>query len=45
MQKMNPVEKSFFNERKGTYLIETSALLADFFNGVVIEIEEEYTHE
>ena len=45
MQNINPIEKSFFKEKKEISLIETSRLLADFFNGVVVEVEEEYVHE
>ena len=45
MQNINPIEKSFFKEKKGISLIETSRLLAEFFNGVVVEVEEEYVHE
>ena len=46
MQNINPIEKSFFlKEKKGISLIETSSLLADFFNGVVVKVEEEYVHE
>ena len=45
MQNINPIEKSFLKEKRGRSLIETSRLLADFFNGVVVEVEEEYVHE
>ena len=45
MQNINPIEKSFLKEKKGTSLIETSRLLADFFNGVVVEVDEEYAYE
>ncbi len=45
MQNINSIEKSFLKEKRGISLIETSTLLADFFNGVVIEVEEEYVHE
>ena len=45
MKNINSIEKSFFNKKKGISLIETSRLLADFFNGVVVEVEEEYVHE
>lgn len=45
MRKINPIEKSFFKEKEGMSLIETSRLLADFFNGVVVAVEEEYVHE
>ena len=43
MPNINPIEKSL--KKKGISLIETSRLLADFFNGVVVEVEEEYAHE
>ena len=42
---INPIEKSFFKEKKRISLIETSRLLADFFNGVVVEVDEEYVNE
>mgnify|MGYP001181381327 FL=1 len=45
MQNINPIEKSFLKEKKGISLIETSRLLADFFNGVIVEVEKEYLHE
>ena len=45
MENTNPIKKSFFKEKRGISLVETSRLLADFFNGVVIEFEEEYVHE
>ena len=45
MQKINILEKNFSKERRRISLIETSRLLADFFNGVVVEVEEEYVHE
>ena len=45
MRNINPIEKSFLKEKKGISLIETSRLLADFFNGVVVEVKEEYVHE
>ena len=45
MQNINPIEKIFFKEKKRISLIETSRLLADFFNGVIVEVEEEYVHE
>ena len=45
MQNINPIEKSFFKEKRGISLIKTSKLLADFFNGVVVEVEEEYVYE
>jgi len=45
MENINQIEKSFFKEKRGISLIETSRVLADFFNGVVIEVEEEYVYE
>ena len=45
MQNINSIEKNFFKEKKGISLVETSRLLADSFNGVVVEVEEEYVHE
>ena len=45
MKKINTIEKSFFKEKRGISLLETSRLLADFFNGVVVELKEEYVHE
>ena len=45
MQNIKPIEKNLFKEKKVISLIETSRLLADFFNGVIVEVEEEYVHE
>ncbi len=45
MQNIYLIEKSFYKEKRGVSLIETARLLADFFNGVVVEVEEEYAHE
>ena len=45
MEKINTTEKTLIKEKRPISLIETSRLLADFFNGVVIKVEEEYVHE
>ena len=45
MEYINRIEKNFSKEKRIISLIEPSRLLADFFNGVVIEVEEEYVHE
>ena len=45
MKNINTIEKTLIKEKRGISLIETSRLLADFFNGVVVEVEEEYVHE
>ncbi len=45
MKNINPIEKNFSKEKRIISLIEPTKLLADFFNGMVIEVEEEYVHE
>jgi len=45
MKNINTIKKTLIKEKRGISLIETSRLLADFFNGVVIKVEEEYVHE
>ena len=45
MKNINPIEKKISKEKRIISLTEPSKLLADFFNGVVIEVEEEYVHE
>ena len=45
MKNINPIEKKISKEKRTISLIEPTKLLADFFNGVVIEVEEEYIHE
>ena len=45
MKKINPIEKKFSKEKRIISLNDPSKLLADFFNGVVIEVEEVYVHE
>ena len=45
MKDINLIEKNFSKEKKIISLTEQSKLLADFFNGVVIEFEEEYIYE
>ena len=45
MKKINSIAKNFSKEKRIISLIEPSRLLADFFNGVVVEVEEEYVHE
>ena len=45
MQNINRTAKSLFKEKTSISLVETSRLLADFFNGAVVEVEEEYIHE
>ena len=45
MKNINPIEKKISKEKRIISLTEPSKLLADSFNGVVIEVEEEYVHE
>ena len=45
MKNINPIEKKISKEKRIISLIEPSRLLADFFNGVIIEVEEEYVNE
>ena len=45
MKNINPIEKKISKEKRIISLIEPSRLLADFFNGVIIEVEEEYVYE
>ena len=45
MKNINAIEKKISKEKRIISLIEPTKLLADFFNGVVIEFEEEYTYE
>ena len=45
MKNINPIEKNFSKGKRIISLTESTKLLADFFNGVVIKIEESYVHE
>ena len=45
MRNINPIEKKVSKEKRIISLTEPTKLLADFFNGVVIEVEEEYINE
>ena len=45
MKNINPIEKKISKEKRIISLIDPSRLLADFFNGVIIEVEEKYVHE
>ncbi len=45
MKSIKQIEKKFSKEKSIISLIEPSRLLADFFNGEIIEFEEEYIHE
>ena len=45
MRNINPIEKKVSKEKRIISLTEPTKLLADFFNGMVIDVEEEYIHE
>ena len=45
MRNINPIEKKVSKEKRIISLTEPTKLLADFFNGVVVEVQEEYVHE
>jgi len=45
MKNINPIEKKISKEKRVISITEPTKLLADFFNGVVIEVEEEYIYE
>ena len=45
MIEINLKDKSISKNKIDIHLKETSYLLADFFNGIVIEFEEEYLYE
>ena len=45
MKNIHPIGKKISKERRIISLTEPSKLIADFFNGVVIEVEEEYIYE
>ena len=45
MKNINPIEKKISKEKRIISLTDPSKLLADFFNGEIIEFEEEYIHE
>tara|TARA_B100001115_G_scaffold167214_1_gene146042 strand:+ start:162 stop:302 length:141 start_codon:yes stop_codon:yes gene_type:complete len=45
MKNINSIEKKIPEKKRIISLIEPPKLLADFFNGVVLDIEEEYVNE
>ena len=45
MTKLNPSKKGLFKEDRKVSVQYSSKLLAEFFNGVVIKLDEEYAHE
>ena len=45
MKNLNPIKKKLSQENRKISFKDPSKLLADFFNGVVIEPEEYYTYD
>ena len=45
MKKLNPVRKKLSKNDRMVSLQDPSKLLADFFNGVVIKLDEEYLYD
>tara|TARA_A100000164_G_scaffold38271_1_gene29225 strand:- start:158 stop:298 length:141 start_codon:yes stop_codon:yes gene_type:complete len=45
MTNLNPIKKKLIKEGRKTFFQEPSKLLAEFFNGVVMQLEEEYGYE
>ena len=45
MTNLNPIKKKLSKLDKKIYIQEQSELLAEFFNGGVIELDEEYEYD
>ena len=45
MKNLNPIKKKLSKEDRKISAQEPSKLLAEFFNGVVIELNEEYAYD
>ena len=45
MKSIKQLKKKISKENRRISLNEPSRILADFFNGIIIEIEEEYVYE
>jgi len=45
MTTLNPIKKKLSKADRKISIQEPSKLLAEFFNGVVIELDEEYEYE
>ena len=45
MKNLNPVKNKLSEEDGKISVKDPSELLAEFFNGVVIELDEEYTYD
>ena len=45
MTTLNPIKKKLSKANRKISIQDSSKLLAEFFNGVVIELEEEYKYD
>ena len=45
MKNLMPIKKKLTKENRKLYLQNASKILAEFFNGVVIEFEEHYKYD
>ena len=45
MTNLNPIKKKLAKEDKRVSAQDSSKLLAKFFNGVIIKLEEEYAYD
>ena len=45
MKNLNPIKKKLSKKDRKISVQEPSKLLAEFFNGVVIELNEEYAYD
>ena len=45
MTNFNPIKKKFAKENRKVSVQDPSKLLAEFFNGVVIKLDEEYIYD
>ena len=45
MTNLNRIKKNLYKEERKISVQDPSKLLAEFFNGVVIKLDEEYFHD
>ena len=45
MNNLNPIKKKLSKERRKVSIQDPSKLLAEFFSGVVINLDEEYIYD
>ena len=45
MTNLNPIKKKLFKDERKVSIKDQSKLLAEFFNGLVIKLDEEYEYD